>query len=138
VRKFGIDFVGDIPWATHLCQFYETEHDLTEILVPYFAEGLRSNEACMWVTSEPLEEEEAAAALEKAVPDIDRFINNGQLLILPYTEWHLKGGTFDADRVMQGWLEKEQEALRRGFEGLRLAGNTFWIESGLWDAFTDY
>jgi len=136
-RKFGIDFVGDIPWATHLCQFYDTKHDLTEILVPYFAEGLRSNEACMWVTSEPLEEKEAAAALEKAVPDIDRFINNGQLLILPYTEWHLKGGTFDADRVMQGWLEKEQEALCRGFEGLRLAGNTFWIERSLWDSFTD-
>jgi hypothetical protein len=40
-----------------------------------------------------LEKEAAAAALENVVPRIDRFINNGQLLILPYTEWHLKGGT---------------------------------------------
>jgi len=138
LRKFGIDFVGDIPWGTHLCQFYETKHDLSEILVPYFAEGLRSNEACMWVTSEPLEVEEAKAALEKAVPNIDRFIKNGQLLILPYTEWYLKGGKFEADRVLQGWVEKEQEALSRGFEGLRLTGNTFWIERSLWDSFTDY
>ena len=92
----------------------------------------------MWVTSEPLGVEEATAALEKAVPEIDRFINKGQLLILPYTEWYLKGGTFDADRVLQGWAEKEQEALNRGFEGLRLTGNTFWIERNLWDKFTDY
>jgi len=137
-RKFGLDFVGDIPWGTHLCQFYESKHDLTEILVPYFAEGLRSNEACVWVTSEPLKEREAAAALEKVVPDIAQYIEKGQLFILPYTEVHMKGGTFDADRVIQWWLEKEQEALNRGFEGMRLAGNTFWIEQDLWDAFTDY
>ena len=80
--KFGIGFVGDIPWGTHFCQFYETKHDLTEILVPYFAEGLRSNEVCMWVTSEPLKEEEAFAALEKVVPDIAQFIEKAQLFIL--------------------------------------------------------
>ena len=137
-RKFGLDFVGDVPWGTHLCQFYETKHDLIDILVPYFAEGLRSKEACVWVTSEPINEEEAAAALEKVVPDIFQFIEKRQLFILPYTEVHMKGGTFDADRVMQWWLEKEEEALYRGFEGLRLAGNTFWIERHLWDAFTDY
>jgi PAS domain S-box-containing protein len=136
--KFGIDFVGDIPWGAHLCQFYETKHDLSDILVPYFAEGLKSNEACVWITSEPLEAEEATAALKKAVPDIDRFIKNGQLLILPFTEWYLKDGTFDADRVLQGWIEKEQEALSRGFEGLRLTGNTFWIGRSLWKPFTDY
>ena len=136
--KFGLDFVGDLPWGTHLCQFYETQRDLVEILVPYFAKGLRGNEACMWVTSEPLGAEEATAALAKAVPDLDRFVKSGQLLILPYKEWYLKGGTFDADRVLQGWVEKEREAISRSFEGLRLTGNTFWIERSLWGAFADY
>jgi hypothetical protein len=34
---------------------------------------------------------------------------------------------------MQGWVEKEkeQEALSRSFDGLRVAGNTFWIERTL-------
>ena len=50
-RKFGTAFFGDIPWGSHLCQFYETKDDLAEILVPYFAEGLRNNEACVWVMS---------------------------------------------------------------------------------------
>ena len=138
VQEFGTDFIGGIPWGTHLCQFYETKQDLSDILVPYFAEGLRSNEACIWITSEPLEVEEATAALEQAVPDIDRFIKNGQLLILPYTEWYLKDGTFDIDRVLQAWIKEEQEALSRGFKGLRVTGNTFWIERSFWNDFTDY
>ena len=137
-QKFGIDFVGDIPWGTHLCQFYETKSDLIDILVPYFVEGLQSNEACMWVTSEPLHVEEATAALAREVPNLDTFIKSGQLLILPYEEWYLKGGMFDADRVLEGWVEKEREALSRGFDGLRLTGNTFWIERSLWKRFTDY
>lgn len=136
--NFGLDFIGAIPWGTHLCQFYDTQSDLIDILVPYFAEGLRSNEACMWVTSEPLEVEEATAALAQEVPNLDTFIKSGQLLIIPYKEWYLKDGTFDANRVLEGWVEKECEALSRSFEGLRLTGNTFWIEPSLWESFTDY
>ncbi|MGZ7192423.1 MAG: PAS domain S-box protein [Halobacteriota archaeon] len=137
-RKFGLDFVGNMSWGTHLCLFYETKEDLKDILVPYFAEGLRSNEACIWVTSEPLGAAEATAALAKAVPNLDRFIKTGQLLVLPYTEWYLKDGTFDAEQALLGWVEKEREAFRKGFDGLRLTGNTFWIERSLWNAFTDY
>jgi PAS domain S-box-containing protein len=136
--KFGLEFIGDIPWGTHLCLFYDTKEDLTDILVPFFSEGLNSNEACFWVTSEPLKQDDARKALAKAVPDLDQFIDGGQLSILPFTDWRMKDGGFDADRVLQGWLEKETEALERGFEGLRLAGNTFWIERNLWDEFTEY
>ena len=138
LRKFGLDLVGDVPWGTHLCQFYETKEDLIDILVPYFAEGLRNNEFCIWITSPPLEVEEAKVALKKAVPDLDQYIQKGQIEILPYTEWYLLGGEFDADRVLQGWVEKEKDTLSRGLEGLRLTGNTFWIERSLWKSFTDY
>ena len=68
MRKFGINLVGEIPWGTHLCQFYETKQDLIDILVPYFAEGLGSNEFCMWVTSPPFEVKEARKALKESVP----------------------------------------------------------------------
>ncbi|MDD1758618.1 MAG: MEDS domain-containing protein [Methanotrichaceae archaeon] len=52
LRRSGIKVVGDVPWGTHFCQFYESSQDLIEILVPYFCEGLKGNEFCMWVTSE--------------------------------------------------------------------------------------
>src|SRR4030066_54787 len=137
-RKFGLDLVGNVPWGTHLCQFYQTKEDLIDILVPYFAEGLRDNEFCMWVTSPPLEVKEAEAALRKVAPDLDLYLQKGQIEILSYKDWYLLGGTFDSDRVVQSWVEKEKAALSRGLGGLRLTGNTFWLERNNWKAFTAY
>ena len=124
--------------GTHLCQFYESKQDLIDILVPYFSEGLRNNEFCMWITSSPLEVEEARRALKKAIPNLESYESNGQIEIISYTDWYLLDGKFDSDRVLQGWVKKEKKALKNGFEGLRLTGNTFWIERKLWDSFVDY
>ena len=65
LRNSGIDIIGDVSWGTHICQFYQTKEDLTDILVPYFKAGLENNEFCLWVTSQPLEVEDAKEALEK-------------------------------------------------------------------------
>ena len=57
LRKTGIDILGDVPWGTHFCQFYQTKEDLIDILVPYFKAGLENNEFCLWVTSERVHED---------------------------------------------------------------------------------
>jgi PAS domain S-box-containing protein len=138
IRKSGIDVLDDVPWGAHLCQFYHTKEDLIEILVPYFKAGLENNEFCMWVTSEPLQAEEAKAALKKAVKNLNGYIKKGQIEILDYHEWYTRSGKFNADEVLQGWLEKEKLALQKGFDGLRLTGNTFWIEREDWKGFSEY
>ena len=138
LRNTGIGPIGDAPWGTHFCHFYETAADLLDLLVPYFTAGLQSNEFCMWVTSEPLKAAEAEKALRKALPGLDDYIRKGQIEILDYSEWYTKGGSFDADRVLDGWVEKERSAIEKGFDGLRLTGNTFWLEKSNWKSFTDY
>jgi len=138
VRQSGIEVVGAVPWGTHFCQFYETSQDLIETLVPYFREGLAANEFCMWVTSSPLQVEEAKAALRAVVPDLDDYIARGQIEILDYSDWYTKWGEFRADEVLQGWVDKHDEALRRGYEGLRLTGNTLWLEQTVWEDFSKY
>ena len=32
LRKTGLDVLGDRPWGTHFCVFYETNDDLVEML----------------------------------------------------------------------------------------------------------
>jgi PAS domain S-box-containing protein len=137
LRKTGIGIVGDVPWGTHFCQFYRTGQDLLDILVPYFSEGLRNNEFCMWVTSEPLEADAARAALAKAMPDLKDRERKGQIEIIPHTDWYLKGGSFDAGRVLDGWAKKLDAALAAGYEGLRMTANTSWLEKENWGAFRD-
>lgn len=138
MRKTDIDFVGDVSWGAHFCQFYQTKDDLADLLVPYFKAGLESNEFCIWVTSHPLGVEEAEAALRKVLPEIDDYLRDGQIEIISYKEWYLNNGVFDSERVLDGLVEKLGSALDQGYDGLRLTGNTFWLEKGVWDDFTSY
>lgn len=138
LRKSGINIIGDVPWASHFCQFYQTGEDMLDILVPYFKAGLENNEACMWVTSTPLSVEEARQALSKVVPNLSEYINNHQLEIVPHSEWYMKDGYFDLQRVLNGWVGKLNDALARGYSGLRVTGNTAWLEKKNWQDFTDY
>ncbi len=138
LRKTGIRALGNVPWGTHFCQFYSTRRDLLEILVPYFKAGLEGNEACMWICSDPLSVEDAKKALRQAVPDLASRLRRGQIEILPHDDWYLSRGHFGAKRVLKAWADKLDGALARGFEGLRLSGNTFWLEKKDWDRFRDY
>ena len=39
---------------------------------------------------------------------------------------------------MNGWVEKLNKALDNGYDGLRLTGNTFWLEKKDWNDFVNY
>jgi PAS domain S-box-containing protein len=138
LRQSGIDVIGAVPWGTHFCQFYRTKQDLIDILVPYFKAGLDNNEFCMWITSEPLGITEVKEAMKSAVKDFDEYLHRGQIEIIPYNEWYLMDGTFNDDRVLAGWVNKLEQALAKGYAGMRLTGNTLWLERNHWRAFTEY
>jgi PAS domain S-box-containing protein len=149
LRKTGISVVGDIPWGTHFCHFYETKEDLLDILIPYFKAGLENNEFCVWVVADPLGEEGARDALRRAIPDADRYLGAGHIEIVPHTsfpasrqqaspagsieivphtEWYLKGGAFVAERIINGLNEKLAAALANGYAGLRVNCVDAWLE----------
>src|SRR3989304_6533739 len=138
LRKSGIKMIGNVPWGTHFCQFYKTKKDLLDILIPYFKAGLKNNEYCIWVTSEPLNVEDAKKASNKTIPGFETYQKKGQIEIIPYTKWYLKGGIFDDKRVLEGWVNKLNQVLRKGYDGLRLTGNTLWLEQKGWKKFTEY
>jgi len=122
-RPSGIDAVGNVPWGTHLCQFYRSEQDLLDIMVPYFQAGLESNEYCIWLTAEPLDVIEAARALREVLPDYDQYVEKGQIEIIPYTKWYYRDGVLDLLTVVDKFIEKHQDAKVSGYEGVRVAGD---------------
>jgi PAS domain S-box-containing protein len=138
MRESGIEVLGPVPWGTHFCLFYKTKQDLIDVLVPYFKAGLENNEYCMCITSKPFDHDEVRARMSEALPDFDKCIARGQIEIIPYDNWYVIDGVFDSQRVLAGWVEKLQDALARGFSGLRLSGNTFWLEKAGWKDFLDY
>ncbi|MDD5258508.1 MAG: MEDS domain-containing protein [bacterium] len=138
-RKSGIALIGDMPWGSHFCQFYTTQKDLLDVLIPYFQAGLENNESCVWVTSDFLTKEEAIKALKKAIPNFSQYLDKGQMEIFPYTDWYLIGGNFDLKRTLDMWMEKHNQALVSGYAGLRVSGNPYWIDNKKdWDDFAAY
>src|SRR5258708_35727284 len=95
LRNTGISVVGDMPWGTHFCHFYETKQDLLDTLVPYFKAGLENNEFCLWIVSQPLTAEEAKRALGQAVSDVDHHLAERNLEIHSHDEWYLHNGQYD-------------------------------------------
>jgi C4-dicarboxylate-specific signal transduction histidine kinase len=138
MRKTGIDVVGEMPWGTHFCLFYETKDDLLGTLVPYCNTGLEGQEFCLWVVAEPVTVDEAKHALNHAVPDLDRHLANHSIEIVAAHDWYLQGGTFDLKRVIGGWHEKLARALASGYAGVRVTGDTAWLEKKDWKDFCEY
>jgi len=130
--------LGDVFHRRHICLFYSSKEDLLELVVPYFMQGLRNNEFCMWVVPEPLGIKDAKAVLSKAAGNLKTYIKKGQPEILDYKNWYVKSGKFNPDRVLKGWAEKEKQALKRGFNGIRVSGDVSWLRREDWEKWVDY
>src|ERR1700688_2229753 len=118
IRRSGIDIVGDRPWGTHFCNFYESRKDLLDMLLSYFKAALEDNEFCVWVVSEPLYEREPWDGLREAVPEFDHYLSKRSIEVFDGHDWYLKGGSFDSNRVMTAWNEKLDRALTGGMRDL--------------------
>jgi PAS domain S-box-containing protein len=92
----------------------------------------------MWVTSKPLSEKDAAKALAKVLPNLDSYVKKRQIEIIPHDKWYVKNSVFNSKKVSKGLLNKLNKALAEGYDGLRLTGNTFWLEKKDWNSFMNH
>jgi hypothetical protein len=106
--------------------------------VPYFKAGLENKEFCVWVLSEPVTEPEAWNALKETIPELDEYRADGSIEIFHAREWYLKHGIFDMKRVIPAWNDKVNRALDRGYEGMRVSGDTAGLARKDWSSFCHY
>jgi len=66
-------------------------------------------------------------------------LDKGQIQIIPYSRFYAeKGVSFDSERVLNSLIEKLNQALASGYDGLRLSGNALWLEKKDWSDFVNY
>jgi PAS domain S-box-containing protein len=138
LRKTGIDVLGDIPWGTHFCHFYQTKKDFVELLTAYFKTGLENNEYCLWAISNPFNVEKVIHSLEQSVSGFKDHLTRKSFEIIPITEWYLKEGKFNPKEIVSEWVQKLHEAQNRGFDGMRIHGNKGWLEEEDWESYQQY
>ncbi len=128
----------DIRQGTHLCQFYKNRKELLDVLVPFFKEGIESQEFCLWITSDPLGRIAARRAMKDAVPDFDSLMARGQVKLLEHGDWYSQNGTFDAKKSAGAFITEINRAMDSGYLGVRLATNLSWLEKKDWGRFADF
>jgi hypothetical protein len=118
----------DLPWGSHVCQFYEHKEDLVKMLVPYFKQGLEKNDAGVWLVGD-LTVEEARNALAVVVPKLERYLATGQMQIRHYTDLYtnLNGTVKPVDTLCDQFAEMGSTVTAKGFKGLRASGSVSWI-----------
>ena len=121
--------IGKVPWASHFDHFCLTRKDLIDIVVSYFKNGLENNEFCICVTTYPLTAKEVRKAMVESVPDFSKYLGKGQIEMLSYAQWHLRGGC----------IEIISEDLAKGFYSIRVTAfigeqafiwHMPWLEQG--------
>ena len=121
----------------HYYQFYRGREDFFRAVIPFLRVGLASKEACLWIVSRSIGILQAVETFQREY-DLTRFIETGQLLILPAERWYLDRGRFSARKAL-GRMEKfVAEKRRSGFTAFRGAGDLGWLEAEDWFEFQAY
>src|ERR1700688_4704919 len=95
LRQTGIIVQANVPWGTHLCLFHETKQDLLDTMVQYFRAGLENNEFCLWVLQPSITRQDALEALRRGVPDFDRYLSKGSIVLVSQDRWYAESGRFE-------------------------------------------
>lgn len=137
-RDTGLSVIGPTPWSAHFSLFYETPADLLDTIVPYFEAGLKGNELCVWLLSEPTLEKEAADRLRSRVPDFDARMARGELEFISAEQGYRPEGHFDGVDILRRWHKRLERVHERGYAGLRASGDLSWVQAADWGAVAQY
>jgi len=138
LRQTGIGLLGEVPWGTHICLFYETLQDLRDTEAVYFTLGLKNREFCLWVVHESIPIDKARDLLRESVPNLDRQLAAGHIEIVPGRHWTHKGTPLDMRMILGEWRDKLIAALAGGYEGMRVSFKSVWQNTDRWEDFCDF
>jgi hypothetical protein len=106
----------------HACAFVSSPEEEQAVIEPFFVEGMRRGEKAVYIV-DPEKREAHHARLAGSAPSPD---------LLDVTTWHdahLKGGSFDKDRMMASLDEMIRDHAASGRPPMRLVGQMGWVFS---------
>lgn len=110
----------------HVCTLYSTREEQLAAAIEYIKAGLSRGERCLYICCEHTPKQ-FRAALRKAGINVNGEEARGALVIMTKHDGHLKGGSFDPDKMISLLESAVQEALDAGFTGLAAAGDMAWL-----------
>ena len=107
----------------HACAFVRGTDEERAVIEPFFVEGLRRGEKAVYIV-DPQHREHHEACLHAAAPGSSELVD-----VTTWNEAHLKGGTFDQDRMMTALEQLISDHAATGKPPMRLVGQMRWIQN---------
>jgi hypothetical protein len=106
----------------HACAFVSSDDEERSVIDPFLLEGMRRREKAVYIV-DPQRRDEHEARLRAGTPSPE---------LLDVTTWHeahLKGGSFDQDRMMKSLEDLIRDHAATGQPPMRLVGQMRWIQA---------
>ena len=122
----------------HVILIYESQEAKRNTLFSYIDRGLQDGKAGVYICSEETPDEIRNAMIDFGI-DVANYEEAGALRVFPYTEMYIRDGVFDLDFVMDTWSKWYDEAIAKGFSGMRATGEmSCFIKHDLLDELIEY
>lgn len=132
------DKLHNVKPGRHLYQFYKSDEDYLDVLIPFFKAGLDKGEACLWLVSEKKNLIALHKAAEKQIPDFLHYVASGQMLIASAEKWYLKNGRFDHEQALKNAGDYIAESIKNGYISIRGSGDGAAIPHEDWELLPPY
>jgi hypothetical protein len=106
----------------HACAFVTGAADEQAVIDPFFVEGMRRGEKAVYIV-DPIHRDAHEARLEASAPAPEL------LEVTTWNEAHLKGGSFNQERMMSALDEMIRAHAATGRPPMRLVGQMGWVFS---------
>ncbi len=121
-----IDYMEGLRPTNHLIFVYQTPEAKYNVLFNYLRAGLKKGEAAVYVTSEE-SPDQIREAMKRFAIDVEKTEKTGALHIVGYEDIYLEDGKYSPLATINSWNKLFNTALKNGFEGLRVTGETAWF-----------
>jgi len=123
----------------HMYILYDHDDELMRSLSPFFMEGLRRREHCVWIPRQGIMAHQAINMLKFRIPDIEDFLLTDQMYIGQYEEWYLdEKGNFCRECALAKWRERYDYATQAGYPMMRAVGDSHEVSEKDWQEVIEY
>ena len=107
-------------------------------LFTYIKKGLDDGQAGVYICSEESPEKIRKSMIEFGL-NVKKLEKDGALRILPYTDLYIRDGVFNIDFIMDSWNRWYENAISKGFTGMRATGEMCcFIDHGMINDLIEY
>lgn len=130
----GIENLDKLNWGSHLCHFYKNQNEIETLLLNFIKKGLKKNDFCLIITSDPLKKEQVEKIINKKISGY----NKNQIEIISYKNFYLEKNNFDKKDIVKKCKKYISKSLKNDFNGVRIFSNLGWLNKKYWKDFNEY